>query len=64
MQDFHLAQGGIPHWGKMSNRAALNPEAVLSKYTKLDVWKREMRKFNPKGNIQQRVHVDRFRLTT
>lgn len=62
LQDFHLLQGGRPHWGKMTNRAAMNPLGLLKHYPKVNVWRNEMRKLNPHDTFSN-AFTDRFRLT-
>lgn len=47
-QDIMITGGGIPHWGKISNRIIGKPEIILNNYPKLEQWQETLRFFSPK----------------
>jgi L-gulono-1,4-lactone dehydrogenase len=61
-QETCMANGGKSHWGKMNNRVAPKPALLKAWFPKMDVWKKEMRKFNP-NNTFSNTFTDRFGLT-
>jgi L-gulono-1,4-lactone dehydrogenase len=62
-QEVAMANGGVSHWGKMNNRVEFRPDLIKKWFPKLDIWKAEMRKFNP-NNTFSNAFTDRFGLTT
>lgn len=61
-QEVNIRMGGRSHWGKMNNRVEMHPDLIEKWFPKLGIWKKEMRKFNPKGTFSN-AFTDRFGLT-
>ncbi len=50
-QDIHLARGGKPHWGKITNRLDGETELIRHWYPKFETWRQTMLQFNPAGTF-------------
>lgn len=61
-QKVNMQHRGRSHWGKMNNRVEDNLDLLPIWFPKLEVWKAQMRKFNPKGTFSN-AFTQRFGLT-
>lgn len=50
-QDIHLAHGGKPHWGKMTNKIEGRTDLFEQWYPKLPAWQKTVERFNPNGTF-------------
>lgn len=62
-QEACMENAGKVHWGKMNNAVEKRLNLVDGWFPKMEVWKKEMRKFNP-DNTFSNGYTDRFGLTT
>lgn len=61
-QHVMIANGGIPHWGKISNGIIGKPQIILQNYPKLRRWQDTLRFFSPNkmflNNFIKRLQLD------